>query len=700
MSITFTLPSGISATDNGIYLNDRRILPLVFDRIQRKILLTDRTRKAKFYCDFHIVTSPSESIPQLCEFNVFPQQSFPSYHGQFCCSLDDIPACLQELHGLFDLPLKREGQRLLYLSALQDIFQYLEIEPGLETVYISDRSGWFQIDKHWFYFTSEFAIGKEGLVPDWHCETSKAYLKYGESLCISNALRKLLEIFDFDFDSVYPIWAQSILAHLRPLRTICFPYPMPALLLTGNSQSFKTQLSFRLGKFLTDSDGNLEDYPSLQSGIRSLQKQADSLSDTLCFLDDAYQTHSQAVQQKLANVLESSVRNGFSSSSHLAFLITGEPGALDFMGTSWVNRTVEINFSATPEQKEARRAIVNALKLEPLLCRTCLVHFLQFTAGILEDGSLSALSSEIFQDLEQYFPRPEGMEREFDNYTSLFWAHKIFLRFAVSCHAITSDRAKALEKHFAEVLKKIALNYTLTHRAEQWELLLEEVFRNLKIHPAQVGSFSYHIAPPGRLRPGEYYDYRRRKEKKFVNIYGHQAIIDSSSGYNAVYLENTQYLLGVHHHEPAKALLIVEYENFAGVYQHLQETARRLNPSAPYAKRTGSFLKELRSKGILLTESRFDKEKPDRRNYRIPYPFWTEEGFDDRSKKVIVFRLTPQLKKSLEKILQSKPDDAIYKQDIADDTERVPVPFYENSQPIFLSDSNVMRCASILHKLE
>lgn len=200
MSITFTLPSGISATDNGIYLNDRRILPLVFDRIQRKIFLTDQTQEIKFYCDFHVVTSPSESIPQLCEFNVFPQQSFPSYHGQFCCSLDDIPACLQELHGLFDLPLKREGQRLLYLSALQDIFQYLEIEPGLETVYISDRSGWFQIDKHCFYFTSEFAIGKEGLVPDWHCETSKAYLKYDESLCISDALRKLLEIFDFDFD--------------------------------------------------------------------------------------------------------------------------------------------------------------------------------------------------------------------------------------------------------------------------------------------------------------------------------------------------------------------------------------------------------------------------------------------------------------------------------------------------------------------
>lgn len=221
----------------------------------------------------------------------------------------------------------------------------------------------------------------------------------------------------------------------------------------------------------------------------------------------------------------------------------------------------------------------------------------------------------------------------------------------------------------------------------------------MKIHPAQVGSFSYHIAPPGRLRPGEYYDYHHRKEKTFVNTYGHQAIIDLTGGYNAVYLANSQLLLRVHHHEPARALLIVEYENFAGVYQHLQETAKRLNPSAPYVKRTGSFLKELRCKGILLTENRFDKEKPDRRNYRIAYPFWTEGGFDDR-RKVIVFRLTPRLKKSLEKILQSKPDDAIYKQDIADDTERVPVPFYENSQPIFLSDSNVMRCASILHKLE
>ena len=124
------------------------------------------------------------------------------------------------------------------------------------------------------------------------------------------------------------------------ISTVRFPYPMPALLLTGNSQSFKTQLSFRLGKFLTDSDGNLEDYPSLQNGIRSLRKKAGSLSDSICFLDDAYQTHSQAVQQKLANVLESSVRNGFSSSSHLAFLITGEPGALDFMGTSWVKQIV------------------------------------------------------------------------------------------------------------------------------------------------------------------------------------------------------------------------------------------------------------------------------------------------------------------------------------------------------------------------
>ena len=200
MSLSFTLPSGISATDNGIYLNDRRILPLVFDRIQRKILLTDRSRKTKFLCDFHAVSGPSESIPQLCEFNVFPQQSFPSYHGTFSCSLDDIPACLQELHNLFDLPLKREGQRLLYLSALQDIFQYLEIKPGLETVYISDHSGWFHIDGHWFYFTSKFALGKEGLVPEWHCETTNAHLKYDDTICISDAIKKLFEIFDLDSD--------------------------------------------------------------------------------------------------------------------------------------------------------------------------------------------------------------------------------------------------------------------------------------------------------------------------------------------------------------------------------------------------------------------------------------------------------------------------------------------------------------------
>ena len=698
MGITFTLSSGISATENGIYLNNNRVFSFVFDRIQRQIFLTDQACKTRFLCQFHTIDNSPEFGLQLSDSNDFPQHPAPSYCGQFSCCLNDIPSCLRELHDIFDLPLKQKGRRIMYLSVLQEIFRYLEAEPDLERIYITDRPGWFSLKNGWFYFTAEFAIGKDQIMSSWRCKPKNAYLKYADNLCVSEAVRKLLEILALDFDSSFPIWAQSILAHLRPLRIACFPYPMPALLLTGDSQSFKTQLSYRLGKFLTDSDGNLEDYPSLQNGIRSIKEQASSLSDTLCFLDDAYQTHSQAVQQKLANVLESSVRNGFSSCSHLAFLITGEPGALNFMGSSWVNRTVEVNFSATSEQKEARRAIVNALKLQPLLCRTCLFHFLQFVAGILEDGGLSALSSEIFQDFGQYFPRPEGMEREYDNYASLFWSFKVFLHFAVSCHAISSDRAKVLEEHFAEVLKKIALNFTLSHRSEGCELLLDEIFHNLKIHPAQAGSFTYHIAPAGQ-QPGESYNYYHRPIKTFQNTYGHQTIIDSSQDYSAVYIANSQFLLGVHNREPARTLLVIEYEKFAAVYLQLLEISKRLNPSRHYPNRPGSFLKELHKKGLLLAEDRFDKEKPEYHNYRVPYPFWTGSKFDDSSRKVIVFRLTPQLKSSLEKMLKPKPSNKNSSQDARKNTKEIPTPFYEQSWLTDLSEANVKRCASILCKL-
>ena len=141
------------------------------------------------------------------------------------------------------------------------------------------------------------------------------------------------------------------------------------------------------------------------------------------------------------------------------------------------------------------------------------------------------------------------------------------------------------------------------------------------------------------------------------------------------------------------------YEKFAAVYLQLLEISKRLNPSRHYPNRPGSFLKELHKKGLLLAEDRFDKEKPEHRNYRVPYPFWTGSKFDDRSRKVIVFRLTPQLKSSLEKMLKPKPSNKNSSQDARKNTKEIPTPFYEQSWLTDLSEANVKRCASILCKL-
>lgn len=683
------LPSGISLTSTGIYLNEQLLFPIAFDRIQRQVFLTDHSRETAYYCEFHTVSDTEQTNSSV------PSQMSPlSFHSHFTCRLSNIPACLSELEAILDLPSKK-SKRYLYLGALQEIFSCFQAFPDIKSVYISDRSGWFNIDGSWFYFTAEFVIGKEGIIPDWHCDPGRTYLKYDQTISASDTVSQLLELFESDFKATSIIWAQSILGHLRPLREKYFDFPTPTLLLTGQFSSFKTQFASRLGAFLTSENGGLENHLNLRNSPKILKQQLGNVSDTVCLLDDAFNTPSQRIREKMVTTLETSVRDTFSPSSPLTFLLTGEPGAMSKLGPSWVSRTVECNFSADENCKRLRSEILETLKQKPFLCRSCLRHFLAFIAGAIESDSLAALSSETVQDFESYFPRSITSDRSYDNLACLFWAFRIFLEFAVSCHAISPERQRCYEKRFSDILKQLALEEELNRRSGQPELLLLEILRHLKIHTAVSGSYSYPKTPVGYGKFGEYCNLSLLSSKRIYSTYGHHAIIDADEGYHGVYLENAQRLLGYASYKPKQSLLIVSYKEFAAQYSQIIAVGKILNPYLAYGNSPCRFLKELRQKNLLLTEGRYNEKHPEYANYRIrSYPFYCNGSLNTTLQQVLVFRIPPKMKEEIKKILDSSKNMCR-----ATDQEDGFHSFYESSSLSNLCIADIEKCATALNNL-
>ena len=698
-AITFATKNGILATPCGIYFNEQLLFPIIFERIEKQIFHSESTilnaeADVLFRCKFHTVSQELASqTPVLTESDVFPEGSALTFHGHFNVSMADIPAALQELQRILNPPLKK-GSYALCLAALQDIFEFLMDDPRLETVHITDRTGWFHISDCWYYFTATYSIGKDGVLPRWHAECPNGHLLYDETLSARDAVLNLLQILNLDFSATSVIWAQSILGHLRPLRGQCFGFPTPALMLTGRFASFKTQFASRLGRFLTEESGSLDDFPCLQNGSKLLKQKIKGLADTICLIDDLFNTPSQSLKQKMGTVLETSVRDSFSPGSFLVFLFTGEPGALRKMGNSWNSRTIEINFTADEEKKKNRSVILDHLKKSPLLPRTCIFHFLAYLARAIEEGRLSALSAETARVFDRYFPRQKHSDRQSDNLLCLFWAFRVFLRFAVYCNGISEELHTQYEKRFLKVLKNIACQAELNSHVGQPELILEEIFRRLKIHFARVGTQSYHKAPPEYGNPELCCRISSLGLRNYLNTYGHHAIISAVDGYDGVYLENDQYLLGYHGFAPARTLVVVDYEAFSTHYAQIIETERRLNPHLSYGKTPCPFLKELADKGLLLTGNRYDQKNPQYRNLRISnYPFF-RNGKLSRERSVLVFQISQELKSSFEVIFKEKKEKEAQRNQNSEN-----ITFYEkNCFPEFC-DADIQKCASVLQQL-
>lgn len=699
MGIFFTTTTGISTTPCGIYFNETLLFPMVFDRIEKQVFHNElanhpMTEKIFFHCSFHTVPQElADQTPVLTEPDVFPQEPSLTFHGNFNVNMADIPSALQELQRILNLQLKK-GASAIYLAALQNTFEFLSDDPSVETIHITDRTGWFFIAGRWHYFTADFAVGKDGILPRWHAECPNGHLLHDEALSARDAVLQLLQVMDIDFPATSVIWAQSILGHLRPLREQYFDFPTPALLLTGRFASYKTQFSSRLGRFLTGESGSLDDFPCLQNGPRLIGQKIKGLSDTVCLIDDIFNTPSQSLRQKMSTVLETAVRNAFSPGSSLVFLFTGEPGALSKMGDSWNSRTVEANFTADEEKKKTRQGLLTHLKKSPFLPRTCLLHFLSYLAGAIEEDSLSALSAETAQIFDRYFPCQKHSDRQSDNLRCLFWAFRVFLRFAVCSNGISEEKRIEYEKRFVKVLENIAYKAELSRRAGQPELILQEIFRRLNIHFARKGAQSYHKAPDDYGNPELCFRIESLWQEKYLNTYGHHAVISVDDGYEGVYLENDQYLLGYHGFAPARTLVVVDYEAFSAYYAQIIETERRLNPHLGYGKTPCPFLKELADKGLLLTGNRYDQKNPKHRNLRISdYPFF-RNGKLKRDRSVLVFQIPQELKSSFGTIFKEKKKREEQRNQSSEN-----LTFYEKTYFSDFCDTDVQKCASVLQRL-
>ena len=577
---------------------------------------------------------------------------------------DKLSNSLKELRSLALLAEKDSVRNVT--EALLCICTDTSNHPLLQVYHTSLYTGWLKHKSFWIYLTSGYGIGSNGIEKNYFSDAASGYLIYDSSLPEQEAYIQCMELLQKQPDELIPIFALGLLSILEPLKKNFLNFSSPGGLISGKTQTGKTELATRIARFLTDSSGNLQNFFILQDSLKNFEKSFGDIVDSTVILDDHRKSSSYTLQEKSHLIMDSIIRKSFASNSHVSLpIVTGESNAFSKMPESWKNRLVHIRLDDAEEKLETRRQVIHKLKGEQtFLFRTEYRYFIQYIAASLENHELDSIASSIEERFAEIVPRMDScVEREYDNLLLVFWSYAIFLQYGIDLSIITSKEGDAYLNTFGKNLKKILMWQTQNLPKNLTRTLFHETVKRMNIHIATCSRATYDTTYrdcnlycddcsrslycqnhdgniPVRLQVDAGQD--------LPEYYGHHILIDHRNHFEGVLLIDSKKIYGYPHNAKEHTLLIVDKEAFESSFSrqlsHLLDSYSGSKHKALY-----HFKGALREQHLLLGMPRHGKkEREDTLNYSLSYPpavASSSFGLDDSMvpKKVYVFQIDAKM---------------------------------------------------------
>lgn len=563
--------------------------------------------------DGYTESIPTE-LPCHYRFSIILRDYATNRPVSFLYYPENMDESLKELRTL--TLIRQKSQKLPVLSCLQTICNTAR-EANFDGIYhISKRTGWIRDNQSWIYLTSGYGIGKDGERSDCRSLASNGYLFYDKIRTPEDTYKQILKILNQAPDELYPIFCCALLSLMQPLKGTALSYSTPGCMISGKTQTGKTELAIHIGRILTNRSGNLRNTFILQDSLKKYKQDYSDLSDCTNILDDNRKSGSYNIQNRSITVMDDTLRSFFLDNHKAALpIITGEADSFFRMSGSWGNRLIQVFFNYDAESLDNRRSIIRSLKTEnPLLFRTGYRYFIQYLAANMDNGELHALTSEVIDEFSSLFPvRDNASYRQQENFMLSYWALKVYLMYGVSIQAISKERPEALLLQYIEILKN-SFEKQMTFNPLQYTCgTLLSVLKNMKITNASVGERIY---PDYRCKSSIY--PRRRYDILELENYGHTVFIDNRIESNGVFIEDCYQVENYRNASRKRVLLVLKRDAFMTAY----ETALSCTSSfVPHTQLVPfkDFRKALKENKVLLGEPRNDAEK-NYLNYSLEYP--------------------------------------------------------------------------------
>ena len=577
---------------------------------------------------------------------------------------DKLSNTLKELRSL--ALFAEKGSVRNVTEALLCICTDTSNHPLIQVYHTASHTGWLKHKSSWFYLTSGYGIGSNGIEKNYFSDAASGYLIYDSSLGEQEAYIQCMELLQKQPDELIPIFALGLLSILEPLKKNFLNFSSPGGLISGKTQTGKTELATRIARFLTDSSGNLQNFFILQDSLKNFEKNFGDIVDSTVILDDHRKSSSYTLQEKSHLIMDSIIRKSFANSAHVSLpIVTGESNSFSKMPESWRNRLIHIRLDDTEEKLETRRKIIRKLKGEQnCLFRTEYRYFIQYIAASLENHELDSITSSIQERFAQIVPRMDScVEREYDNLLLVFWSYAIFLQYGIDLKIMASNEGDAYLNALGEILKKNLLWQRQNLPTVLTRSLFIETVKRMTIHIAALSHAAYDTTYRDcnlYCDDCDCYSYCQNHDgnipirihadagQDLSEYYGHHILIDRRNHFEGVYLADSKKIYGYPSNAREHSFLIVDKEAFESSFfrqlSNLPDCYLGSKQKALY-----HFKAALREQHLLLGTPRHGKKgREGTLNYSLSYPpavASSSFGLDDCMvpKKVYVFQIDAQM---------------------------------------------------------
>lgn len=577
---------------------------------------------------------------------------------------DKLSNTLKELRSL--ALFAEKGSVRNVTEALLCICTDTSNHPLIQVYHTASHTGWLKHKSSWFYLTSGYGIGSNGIEKNYFSDAASGYLIYDSSLGEQEAYIQCMELLQKQPDELIPIFALGLLSILEPLKKNFLNFSSPGGLISGKTQTGKTELATRIARFLTDSSGNLQNFFILQDSLKNFEKNFGDIVDSTVILDDHRKSSSYTLQEKSHLIMDSIIRKSFANSAHVSLpIVTGESNSFSKMPESWRNRLIHIRLDDTEEKLETRRKIIRKLKGEQnCLFRTEYRYFIRYIAASLENHELDSITSSIQERFAQIVPRMDScVEREYDNLLLVFWSYAIFLQYGIDLKIMASNEGDAYLNALGEILKKNLLWQMQNLPRNLTRTLFLETVKRMNVHIAALSHAAYDTTYRDcnlYCDDCDCYSYCQNHDgnipirihadagQDLSEYYGHHILIDHRNHFEGVYLADSKKIYGYPSNAREHSFLIVDKEAFESSFfrqlSNLPDCYLGSKQKALY-----HFKAALREQHLLLGTPRHGKKgREDTLNYSLSYPpavASSSFGLDDCMvpKKVYVFQIDAQM---------------------------------------------------------